>query len=270
MAAATDRIAEMLIRCETDRSILPPTALFNEGWMLRLVLDWFARHPEAQHVLEFAAGARWYSEALLPTQFRARNRGDQLAESWTHADGVIGHFNVRKGRGDISLAPDAQQFLVMEAKMFSGLSPGTKRADYFDQAARNVACVAEVLYAAERSASTIGRLGFIMLAPAEQIARGVFASLCAKESVHEKVRMRVAAYDGQKDRWFREAFVPVLERIALHVLAWEDLLTFIGESDTQAFDEMRAFFNKCLIANRPRGFDRQPLAPELPPVRAAL
>jgi hypothetical protein len=29
---------------------------------------------------------------MVPSAFRASERGDKLAESWTHADGVIGHF----------------------------------------------------------------------------------------------------------------------------------------------------------------------------------
>ncbi len=29
---------------------------------------------------------------MVPSAFRASERGDKLAESWTHADGAIGHF----------------------------------------------------------------------------------------------------------------------------------------------------------------------------------
>jgi hypothetical protein len=33
-----DRVAELLHACGTSAGVLPPTALYNEGWMLRLVI----------------------------------------------------------------------------------------------------------------------------------------------------------------------------------------------------------------------------------------
>lgn len=71
---------------------MPPTHLYNEGWMLRLVLDWLDRHRDLEHPLALHEGARWYSEALLPSRFLRDEHGDPLAESHTHADGLIGHF----------------------------------------------------------------------------------------------------------------------------------------------------------------------------------
>src|SRR4051812_5034183 len=122
------RITELLNRCGTPNTVLPATELFNEGWMLRLVVDWASRHRSAIAELRFDEGSRWYSEALLPSRFKPRKRGDAAAEGFTHADGVIGHFTVRSGRGDIELSAGARQLTVIEAKMASGLSPGTKHA----------------------------------------------------------------------------------------------------------------------------------------------
>jgi hypothetical protein len=57
--------------------------------------------------------------------------------------------------------------------MFSVLSSGVTRATYFDQAARNVACIAEVLFRAKREPAKMGVLGFFVLAPDEQISGAV-------------------------------------------------------------------------------------------------
>ena len=77
---------------------------YNEGWLLRVVLDWFSRHKIPNHLLNFQVNARWFSEALLPLVFLARHRGDPLAENWTHADGVVGHFTIGdQGKADLSL-----------------------------------------------------------------------------------------------------------------------------------------------------------------------
>jgi len=120
-------IARILDRCGSENSVLPPTELFNEGWMLRLVLDWLDRNRGIVHPLSFAPEARWYSEALLPSLFLPQSRGDIKAESFTHADGVIGHFSIASGeRGDVKLLPGVKQFVVIEAKLGSTLSAGTK------------------------------------------------------------------------------------------------------------------------------------------------
>ena len=87
-----ERVAELLFRSGTDHSNFPPTQLYNEGWLLRLVLEWFSTQTSDTHPLRFVSGARWFSEGWLPSQFLAAAGLNRLAEGWTHADGVIGHF----------------------------------------------------------------------------------------------------------------------------------------------------------------------------------
>ena len=229
--------------------MLPPTALFNEGWMLRLVLDWFADQPAHDHPLAFMDGARWYSEALLGSQFRARWRGDPHAEAWTHADGVIGHFHVRARRGDLALDLEAGQLVVTEAKLYSGLSVGTTRAKTFNQAARNVACMAELI--GDRNPAAFGRLGFCVLAPSDQIARGVFGELCERDHIAATVRERVASYGGEKDQWHQDRFLPVLAAIRISVLSWESVLEHIASIDADAGPVFDDFYRRCVAANQP-------------------
>jgi len=162
---ANQRIAELLARAAGDDRVFPPTDLYNEGWMLRLVLDWFSRNPDVDHDLKFGESSGWYSEALLPSAFLPRNRGDKLAESWTHADGVIGHFSIgENGAGDLSLKENAKELVVTEAKMFSKLSNGVTNAKYFDQAARNVACIAELAKRASIAPFSFDNIAFYVIA----------------------------------------------------------------------------------------------------------
>ena len=246
------RIAELLGACGTDRAVLPPTALYNEGWMARLVVDWFARQPPSNHPLSFEPGARWYSEALLPTQFRPRHRGDELAEAWTHADAVIGHFEIVRGRGDVRLVPGARQFVVVEAKMYSALAAGTKRAQSYNQAARNVACIAEVLHQASRSPESLERLALIVLAPAEQISQKVFADHVTADSLRRCVCDRATMYGGEKDAWLTERFLPLLDQLAPHLLAWEEVVAHIGRHDPASGAQLESFLASCIQFNRPR------------------
>jgi len=245
-------VDEILSRCGASHSVLPPTELFNEGWMLRLVLDWLDRHRDCAHTLAFEAGARWYSEALLPSRFLPRVRGDSLAESFTHADGVIGHFTVQSGtRGDAVLDSDPKQFIVTEAKLGSGLSAGTKNAPSYDQAARNVACIAHMLALAGVSPGSLRRIGFYVLAPRQQIESGVFGDLLSRQSIETKVRQRVAAYGGVHDKWFQESFLPLLERIDIATLSWEQVLAALPPTRERA--ELERFYAQCLLFNPLRG-----------------
>lgn len=159
------RIADMMRIASSDTPRFPPTTLYNESWMLRLTLDCLVEHPGASAPLPVEAGAGWYSEGLLPSAFLPRFRGDPLGESYTRADGVIGHFSVgHKGKGDLFLRDGATQFTVVEGKMFSRLSKSVTNAPDFDQAARNVACIAETLHRANRAPGSLSHVGFFVVA----------------------------------------------------------------------------------------------------------
>lgn len=246
------RIARMLSECRGDTRVFPATDLYNEGWMLRLVLDWFASRPGIEHDLAFTAEDRWYSEALLPSAFLPRFRGDPLSESWTHADGVIGQFRIgAKGDGDLSLSPEVTRLVVTEAKMFSKLSSGVKNAAFYNQAARNVACIAEVLRRAEVNPAGMDRIGFFVIAPQRQLESGVFSALLQKDAVHEVVARRVAAYELEdKNRWFQESFVPTLDKIKIGEISWESMVEFINQHDPEFGSELADFYAKCLQFNQ--------------------
>ena len=64
--------------------------------------------------------------------------------------------------------------------MSSKLSSGTKNASGYDQAARNVACMAETLRSAGNKPGQMKRLAFYVTAPQNQIENGVFGDLVTK------------------------------------------------------------------------------------------
>lgn len=246
-----DRVQALLSRCSTDKSCLPPTLLYNEGWMLRLTLSLFEELQIADHPLAVPGSCKWYSEALLPTAFLPRTRKDPLGESWTHADGVIGHFAIGSAaKGDLALLKDTTHFVVLEAKMFSGLSAGVSHARYFDQAARYVACIAETLQRANRHPAHVSTLGFYVLAPQSQVEQGIFAADMTKESIGKKVRRRAAEYEDPKDAWLEQWFEPTLEQIAIGTLSWEDVIGAIQARDSQSGDSLEGFYELCLRYGR--------------------
>ena len=90
-------ISEMLGKCGRRDQNFPATELYNETWMLRLVIDWFSKNSVSRHPLNFSNGSRWFSEGLIPTQFRPRSQKDSLGESRTHADCILGHLSYHLG-----------------------------------------------------------------------------------------------------------------------------------------------------------------------------
>ena len=245
-----NRIYTILESCASDSPLIPSTHLYNEGWLLRLVLDWFAHHNAPEHPLSFSKGSKWYSEALLPTAFKARHRGDRLSESRTHLDGVVGHYKIGKtAKTDFSLLPDAKQFVACEAKMFSSLSKDVKNAENFDQAARNVACMVEAIRLADRQPSEMTTLGFYVLAPESQIRKGVFSEQMSRESIQTKVEQRVNEYGGEKDNWYREWFTPVFECIDIQILSWEQIISAIKRMDEDSGVMLESFYKKCIEFN---------------------
>ena len=247
------RVAELLSVCGTTSAHMPATLLYNEGWLLRLVLDWFHRSKLQHHALSLLDDANWFSEALLPSQFAPRHRGDELAESRTHADGVLGHFAIGSiGRADISLNRLARQFVVVEAKMFSSLSAGTTRAKSFDQAARNVACMAHLVAGSAIPLSQLQAFGFVVVAPKEQIDRGVFGELVTARSIERAVQARCELYGATKNAWSQDTFLPTARACDVSLVSWESIIDTIEQPDPVAGSELREFYARCIAHNRPR------------------
>ena len=244
-----ERINKMLEKAHTGETVFPPTTLYEEGWMLRITLNALSEGKEC-FPFPYLPGARWYSEAMIKSPFLRRWRGDRLAEGMTHPDGVIGHFEFRSGtKTGLMIATDATQFVVTEAKVFALLSPGVTNADYYDQAARNVACIAWVIGQAGIPVENFESLGFYVIAPREQILEGVFSSQISKSSIKKKVDRRISAYsdDDRKyaelQTWYKNYFIPTLKHMEIDRVAWEDVVEAINEPD------VKVFYSRCLKFN---------------------
>jgi hypothetical protein len=247
MRGNMDLLSELISSFDPEYPNFRPTELYNEGWFVKLVLHQASMIEDEEFLLGFLPRSTWFSEGLLPTAFKATFKGDPLSESRTNADGVIGHIQIgRKAKADLELEPDATQFTVVEAKIGAPLSSGVSHAKYFDQAARNVACMAEVMARAKVDPSSLRRLEFIVLAPQYSIEKGTFAEEMKPNSIRAKVRKRVSAYDGQLDDWYTKHFEPTMDRIQLHSLSWESAIAWIGEKESRVADKLSDFYELCL------------------------
>ena len=251
------RISNLLNLCGSEDSVMPPTILYNEGWILRIILDWYSHQNINDHPLSFTKDARWYSEILLPSPFLPRFQKDPLSETYTHADGAIGHFTVGKsGKGDINLSPNSNQLVIIEAKMFSKLSKGIKNFPEYDQATRNIACIAEVLKRSDFSIDNIQKLGFFVIAPEKQLeCEPTFESYLLKNNIKDKVLARVLEYKGDTDehkrvKWYNHWFIPVIEKINIDTISWEQIIDRLMPFDPDFGIHLIEFYKKCIEYNQ--------------------
>ncbi|MGP8080309.1 MAG: hypothetical protein ACLPVI_07335 [Dehalococcoidales bacterium] len=244
-----EEIDAILQSCDSESPLVPPTMLFNEGWCLRIILNRFSKNEMKGHPLSFEFNSTWYSEGLLRSPFLPRYRGDKLSESWTHADGVVGNFTI-SNTSEINLLPEAKRFVVLEAKIYSKLSQGVSHAGYFDQAARYIACIAELIQYSKNRPQNMQHLAFHILAPEAQIKADVFTNNLSRESIYKKVKKRVSEYGGEKESWFEEWFVPTLDTIIISAISWEEILESIKKVDQAFADKVKNFYKKCLKYNQ--------------------
>ena len=240
------KISELLEMCGDDDPPMPPTVLYCEGWLLRLVLDWHKRHPCADSPLAFTQGAKWYSEGRLPNPFPKRSRAENRkrgGDGYTNADGFIGHFSIAEGtRAKICPEQDATQLIVVEAKLGSKLSSGTKNAPKrYDQAARNACCLAYMAAEKQIDPKQLKQFAFYVLVPlatAESIKPQV-----TKESISEKIKRRASDY-RKADGWYENAIEPFLNDMQMEVKTWEEILVCMESAGAGA--EYREFYNECI------------------------
>lgn len=255
MKTALWEVQRILESITAGGACVPGTLLYNEGWLLRLVL---AAGSDGIDCLpfRFEPTARWFSEALLYSAFLPRFRGDELAESLTHADGVVGQFRFDAAtKAGLVLEPECSQFVVCEAKVFSRLSAGTKRAPDFDQAARSVGCMAETLRRAARHPSLYKSLGFFVLAPESQIKGGTFSGQMSKEGIRKRLVDRAQMYGSASDRrnelqkWLDKWALPLVDRMELSCCSWESIISRVSAAQTEYGKSLSEFYQRCLTYN---------------------
>lgn len=145
--------------------------------------------------------------------------------------------------------------------MFSNLSKGTKNAPLYDQAARNVACMAEAIAQSGREVSEFESLGFFVLAPVREKRGNPNSNIEARmssESIRSAVAQRVLGYEianrveAQPLReWECRFLLPLIERLVavrrLAVLSWEECIEAIARRDSAEGAMLGAFYDRCLM-----------------------
>jgi hypothetical protein len=242
-------IYQSLEGIDEQKNYILPTELYNEGWMLKLVLKWFGNHRNIEYKISMNQNSNWFSEALLPSKFLAMSKGDKLAEGYTNADGIYGDFFIGdKGKGDVALNHDCKQFVVTEAKMYSKYAPKVSNVPGYNQAARNVACMC---YLVSRTNLTLEDIGFYTFLPMEQIENEkTFEQYSDINHIKNTVLNRVNLYKGREDyddkkTWYENDFLPFCDHIKIKLISWEEIISIITIDDDIYGDKLNEFYKLC-------------------------
>lgn len=254
-----NEILQILEKADKPDTNIPPTLLYNEGWILRIVLQQIKEKRIIHEDLSFPDdNIDWFSEALLPSPFFARTRGDNLSESRTHADGVVGKFEIgKKDIGGLILKNSCDFFYVTEAKMYSKLSTGTKNAHNYNQAARNIACIAKLIYDNKTiQIDNFKKLAFYILLPEEQIKREpTFISFTDKDNIKTTIKNRISHYpkDDVKKKdifdWINSNLDKFIDKLDVKLITWEELVEKSNDPNIHDFYKKCTCFNKKKIKN---------------------
>jgi hypothetical protein len=249
-----NQISKLISTChDKDNSFITPTLIYNEGWLLRLALNWFYlnRGNNLEHELSFHKESRWYSEVLLESPFMARTQGDKKAEAYTHADGVIGNFEVGKtGKGDLAIREDVKEIKIVEAKLYSKLSAGVTNDRKYNQVARNVGCLIHNL-SEHYNDIDFGKcsFSFVVVASKEAISKNKsFKEYLKVDALRDTINNRAVNYYGNDTEGYKNwnnSFNNIFKYIKINLLTWEEVIVFIKQNDSKYGNEFEDFYNKC-------------------------
>jgi len=242
------------IKNDSEHRNIQPTLIYNEGWLMRLILLWFSEHRNVEYeLITFKENAGWFSESLLSSPFLRNNK----REGYTHADGVIGHFTIGNvGKGDLQLKENCSQFVVLEAKMFSPLSGKVKNAINYDQVTRTVVCMSHILFEFENNnniASTNNlKLGCYVLLPKRRFKKNL--DYIGKEKIVKQVDDRVQLCKQDRNYaellMWRNYFSTFIDNIKVNLIPWEDIIKLIQDKDEQYGNQLDSYYKDCKEYNK--------------------
>ena len=240
---------------------LNPTEIYNEGWMTRLLVHYSVKecislekedfiysdfpitsHSNTLESIRINKSFQWTSEALISSPF-VKKEAKPYQEGYTHADMAIGDFDVDYlHSGEIDLRDGFNLFGIIEAKMGSNLSKGTTHAPNYNQASRNLACIAY------KTKDSIAPTFFGVVAPKDMITKHGIQSQVEKATMIKQIEDRYDMYPlGGSIRKDEVQVLSKAQDTNVFVISYED---WIAKFDNPIQGELQEFYNACLKWNK--------------------
>ena len=217
-----------------------PTIIYNEGWMIRLMVIESMIEKLKIKGIDFGllANKNWSSETLIASPFI---KAKENREGYTHADIIIGDFNVSyTERGEVVLDDFSEILGIIEAKMRSNLSQGTSNAkSNYNQASRNVCCLSHVT----RKNPTC-KLFFMVVAPEMIISKHEIEKQVERENILKQISER---FQHSKETYISEIQCQV-EKCEIIVISYEEWIDELRDNEVKIL--LNKFYNECLKHNK--------------------
>lgn len=235
------------LNAEKPKCIFAETLVFNEGWLLRGILERWRKCELTTKFpfLPFPDNIKIYSEAQLRTPFKKRSQDDNQGEGHTHVDGIVGDFSINGTKSGVVLNRDCRYLAVFEAKMYSGLSDRVKNVADYSQVSRTLACI--VNSALETSLSSIH---FIVAYPKNnvKIEPARYNKSCVKKEIEKRLdgykQTDLANRADKRFSAFEKQWRSVLRNINVEFITWEDVLEEFGDKDIMKFYKLCKKYNR--------------------------
>ena len=223
--------------------LFPETEIFNEGWLLRLVLkEWLDGSGGSQFgFLPFPDGITAYSEGQLYTPFK---RGPHR-EGNTHVDGIVGDFSIEDTKSGIELKPNLSYIAAFEAKLYARLSADVKYAPGYDQVSRTAACLINSILLAGAKDDYSAHLVIVYA----EDNRYIDPDLHTRDYVEKQITKRLQGFlkgaePGDAVERFAQGWRDVLDHLQIRFHTWEKVLAEIGNDDLDEFYILCKRFNE--------------------------
>lgn len=218
-----------------------PTILFNEGWMIRLLIYYSVQENLKIGNIDFSENPNWTSEALIDSPFV---RTQSLRENHTHTDIILGDFSVEfKNRGAITVNPGAQRLGIIEAKMNSNLSQSVANAKDYNQASRSIACLAYNTWATDCD------IFFTLAVPEATIKKKKFEDQLNKELIASQIEQRFNQFEESNQvGQHKKQIMAKVKKCVIDILPYEDWMNAI--CDVKIKTELTAFYTRAIEYNR--------------------
>ncbi len=224
-----------------SKSPFNPTLIFDEGWLLRSLMQRWKVAPSASALpfLPFPADATIYSKGKFCPPFVPRYRGDQLAEAHTRANGIVGGFSIRGTKTGIEVHADCGYLKVFQAKAYNLIADEATHAPGYDQLSRTVACVINSLLRAGCPLSCDAHI--VVLYPADN--GKIHSENYSKDYLETKIAMRIEQYGLDPATPFALGWGAVLDPMRLSFVTWESALEESGNQRLMRFYTLCKHFN---------------------------
>lgn len=237
-----NKIINIIQSIENAHPNVNPTVIYNEGWMIRLLVLTSIQEKVKLDIIDFSSILNWTSEALISSPFINANK---YREGYTHADIAIGDFKVDySNRGEIEILTDTKLFGIIEAKMGSNLSQGTTHAKDYNQASRNLVCIAH---------NTIDKHDcktfFYVVAPASKLKDHEIEGQIELDVVKKQVSHRFEMHKSETDIYsLKEQIIEKIENCVIKAISYEEWINQFKNSS--AHNDLQNFYEKAKKWNR--------------------